>query len=357
MPELSYPLAFVPYLPTANDVLEYMIEKKVLSTDLNVEHIEMVLNVLVWDGEIERIWARRYEEDGKHTEFQIDVASPVANGKSKKRKKAESASNGRKKKRRRGGTADSDDIDADSGNDDSDASTDSEVLRNQMSEDEDYSLPPALSGKGMNNGGYSDGDDDEDDEEAQLRKRHKRPGPAGNEWYWVYRTCLTSIGTTTSIKKEDGTSTTTTTYPQIYETGLSQTPCGICPVSDFCYNRGQPQVIPLPGEKDLLKASEGTTGWEDWRNSVTTSSKVKAVATESATDGKRIKGKEGLKELALLKMKVPAGSGEMEDADGNWKGGGKVGGQVIAPVNPANCTCDAHRSPVTQGYRSRLVWC
>lgn len=273
-----------------------------MSVELNVEHIEAVLEVLVYDGEIERIWARRYEEDGRQTDFTMEdldtSTSGATNGTKRKRDKGGQSS---KKKRRR---ADSADIDRDSADDDiqdehdSDVSTDSEILRNQMSEDEDYELPPPLKNRNAKRNNETD------------VSQHKRPGPAGNDWYWVYRTCLTAVpppATSASIGE------TPKTTPQIYELGLTQTPCGICPVSEFCYNRGQPKVLPLPGERDLLDVNSG-----------------------EGNSSKAGKGKAAY-EASLLKMKVPAGGGEMEDADGAWKGGGKVGGKVIAPVNPSNC--------------------
>jgi len=291
--DLMYPMAHVPYLPTAQDVLDYMVKMNIMSVELNVEHIEAVLEVLVYDGEIERIWARRYPEDGQQADFKL---TDLATTSTKKRKRDGGTS--KKKKRRR---ADSADIDRDSAeeddNDDSDASTDSDVLRNQMSEDEEYQLPPRLRSRESS----SRGD----------KPEHKRPGPAGNDWYWVYRTCLTADppGTAPDGPRKN---------PQIYELGFTQTPCGICPVSEFCYNRGQPKVLPLPGERDLLGLDGG---WEAPKGS-TAKGKGKAAA-----------------EAELLKMKVPSGGGVMEDADGVWKGGGRVGGKVVAPVNPANCRC------------------
>jgi DNA-directed RNA polymerase III subunit RPC6 len=325
--DMLYPLAFSPYLPTAHDVLAYLNSNNVLQVDLNVEHIEALLDVLVYDNDIEKVWMKRYDADGH------DVNAPPAkdqvNGvdSSKKRKRAgDSGVLQKKKKRRRSLSAASDNIDAESDgggpevkeeeDDDEDDgnSTDDETLKNQMEPDQDYTLPPPLAnGKGKS----KDGD-----------KPHKRPGPAGNDYYWVYRTNLAAVPTSTTTNDEGER---VEVFNYVYDTGLYQTPCGICPVSDLCYNRGQPKVLPLPGEKDILdlggSAGAGYNAQSaDWRSQV----KVKGKFTK-AKDRDEAKLKE------LLKMKVPAGSGEQENADGSWQGGGKVGGKVVAPVSPATC--------------------
>ncbi|KAI8972446.1 RNA polymerase Rpc34 subunit-domain-containing protein [Trametes punicea] len=50
-----YPISAAPAYPTAQQVLTFLSKSRITETQLNVEHVEMLLNVLVLDGEIERV--------------------------------------------------------------------------------------------------------------------------------------------------------------------------------------------------------------------------------------------------------------------------------------------------------------
>lgn len=320
-PELLWPQAHIPYLPTADDILRYLTEKDVLrGVELDIEHIEAILNVLVWDGEIERLWARRYQEDDESNFDGGDGDDTYVNGAGRKRR-TKSDSNGRASKRRRQ-RSDSEAIDEDSQEEESDYgrnsrtrrakqeseddSADEAARREEQSADEDW-LPPPLATRQNGSG--------------SMNTKHRRPGPEGSDRYWVYRTCLTAIPTGQS---KDAEGKTVQTFPSLYEVGYTQTPCGICPVAEFCRNRGQPKVLPLPGEKDLLSKQPSVES---------------GTPVVSLNDLSALKAKKAVRRRYddLLKMKVPAGGGSFEDADGMWKGSTKVGGTVVAPVNPAGC--------------------
>lgn len=315
-PELLWPQAHVPYLPTANDILQYLIEKDVLQgVELDIEHIEAILNVLVWDGEIERLWARRYDEDDEVSYDLYDEGSYTGE---LARKRKPSHANGDRPTKRRRQRSDSEAIDEDSQDETSDSgkrrrpkresdeeSDEAERLAEQ-SADEDWLPPPLGSGQSGHN---------------VVNHQHRRPGPAGTDRYWVYRTCLTAIS---NGKTKDDEGKTVYTYPNVYDVGYTQTPCGVCPVAEFCRNRGQPKVLPLPGEKDLLSKPASVAGGAP----VTTINDL-AASKAKRTARRRYEN--------LLKMKVPSGGGTLEDADGMWKGTTKVGGTVVAPVNPAGC--------------------
>ena len=317
-----WPRSYIPYLPTANDVLEYLVVNDILrDVELDVEHIEVILNVCVYDGDLERLWCTRYPEDGRQWVPEVPKTE-AANG--KKRKKPKTGAKAKKRARR-----DSADIDRDSDDDDEEEEeddSDEEEDEGAKSEpDDDYRLPDPLSnGNHRYDMSYMEVDGE--------GKPHKRPGPSGNQPYWVYRTILTGIPTGSVKTAGDEIEHL---YPDTFELGLTQTPCGICPVSQFCHNRGAPKVLPLPGEKDL--DDSGSTGWEEWKTSSSVTARAKNVGTKhSSKRDDRIQ--------ALLKMKAPSGGGELEDADGKWKGGGKVGGKVIAPVNPTNCKLRSART-------------
>lgn len=312
-PELLWPQAHIPYLPTADDILRYLTEKDVLrGVELDIEHIEAILNVLVWDGEIERLWARRYHEDDQDV-LEYNESSYI-NDAGRKRKKGSAGGPAKKRRRQR---SDSDAIDEDSQEEDdygagrrakeeSDDDADEAARREEQSADEDW-LPPPLASRQNGN--------------STVNTRHRRPGPEGNDRYWVYRTCLTAIP---SGQNKDADGRSVPIYPSVYEIGFTQIPCGVCPVAEFCRNRGQPKVLPLPGEKDMLSKQPSVES---------------GTTVVSLNDLSSVKAKKAVRRRYddLLKMKIPSGGGTLEDADGMWKGSTKVGGTVVAPVNPAGC--------------------
>lgn len=271
----------------------------------------------MWDGEIERLWTRRYDEDDEVVNSDQD--DDIYGNRAGRKRKTMKGAGGRATKRRRQ-RSDSGAIDEDSQEDDSDSGSkrrrakresdedsDDAARLEEQSADEDY-LPPPLASR---QNGHS-----------AVNTRHRRPGPAGSDRYWVYRTCLTAVSNGT---KKDAEGKTMQTFPNLYDVGFSQTPCGVCPVSEFCRNRGQPKMLPLPGEKDLLSKQPSAGG------SGTPIVSINELYTSKAKPAARRRYEN------LLKMKVPSGGGTLEDADGSWKGTIKVGGTVVAPVNPAGC--------------------
>ncbi|KAI0767237.1 RNA polymerase Rpc34 subunit-domain-containing protein [Fomes fomentarius] len=53
--QLLYPISAAPQYPTAQQILTFLSKSRITETQLTVEHVEMLLNVLVLDGEIERV--------------------------------------------------------------------------------------------------------------------------------------------------------------------------------------------------------------------------------------------------------------------------------------------------------------
>lgn len=50
-----YPLSSSPPYPTAQQIQSFLSKSKITETSLNAEHVEMLLNVLILDGEIEKV--------------------------------------------------------------------------------------------------------------------------------------------------------------------------------------------------------------------------------------------------------------------------------------------------------------
>ncbi|KZT01349.1 uncharacterized protein LAESUDRAFT_815967 [Laetiporus sulphureus 93-53] len=90
-----YPISAAPPYPTAQQILTFLSKSRITETQLNVEHVEMLLNVLVLDGEIEEIpafGAAMWGLNAHEVESESDEERE-----SKKRK--EKASSSRKRKR------------------------------------------------------------------------------------------------------------------------------------------------------------------------------------------------------------------------------------------------------------------
>lgn len=51
-----YGLSNSPEYPTAQNIRNSLRRARLTETDLSVEHVEMLLNVLILDGEIEKVW-------------------------------------------------------------------------------------------------------------------------------------------------------------------------------------------------------------------------------------------------------------------------------------------------------------
>nr|VWP00844.1 Peroxisomal biogenesis factor [Ganoderma boninense] len=103
-----YPISAAPSYPTTQQVQTFLSKSRITETQLSAEHVEMLLNVLVLDGEIERVPAfgaaieredgRRAREKGKEKDRKRkrkerdDADSPQRNHKRKKRSKSWSIS-------------------------------------------------------------------------------------------------------------------------------------------------------------------------------------------------------------------------------------------------------------------------
>ncbi|KAI0718540.1 RNA polymerase III subunit Rpc34 [Cerioporus squamosus] len=68
-----YPISASPQYPTAQQILAFLIQSRITETQLTVEHVESLLNVLVVDGEVERVpafgagtWDLSGESDAEH---------------------------------------------------------------------------------------------------------------------------------------------------------------------------------------------------------------------------------------------------------------------------------------------------
>ncbi|KAI0057324.1 hypothetical protein BV25DRAFT_1995044 [Artomyces pyxidatus] len=272
-----YPISGAPSYPNAQQILNFLSKSKITETQFTEEHVEMLLNVLVLDGDVERLpafgaalWeASAGDEEGSGSESEDEDAR-----KSKKRKHARDtsvSSKSRKRKKDRGSDVDmsgseSDDEDdrrrrkgkkaydkgkgkkrkrGDSGSE-QDSDSDREVRKRKKkrkvedsddSDGEDDRSKPKLRSRSLSSkrrAASSDSDSDSASSstvsdskrsrsrsKAKDRKRSSSPGVATLDdsftgGAYVYR----------AVKQER------------VALGWSQAPCGKCPVFDFCKDGG-----------------------------------------------------------------------------------------------------------------------
>ncbi|GJE98809.1 RNA polymerase Rpc34 subunit-domain-containing protein [Phanerochaete sordida] len=112
---LLYPISAAPSYPTAAQVQVFLNKSRITETQLTVEHVETLLNVLVLDGDVEKVpalgatlWESALDENDQGS------SSEEEKPKSKKRKR-EAESSKRKKKRRKTHSSDESDLDSDDG--------------------------------------------------------------------------------------------------------------------------------------------------------------------------------------------------------------------------------------------------
>jgi DNA-directed RNA polymerase III subunit RPC6 len=217
--------------------------------------METLLDILVYDGFCEKIDVMKPNIDGiVDSEEEEDDEEPEPRRVGSKRK---SASSKNAAKRRRVMDPDLDDSDEDEGGE----------------EEEDFELPPPLDGgKGAAAPSKTKG--------SKLDRLRKRP-----RTYVVYR-CIPNYKRSVGLRL-----------------GLTDAPCGICPVSQLCENRGKPKVLDSPAPVTVVSSVGKEKRQREW-----------------------------------IQMKAPGGDDMGHAGDGRWRGGGtKNDAEVPGPINPSSC--------------------
>ncbi|KAF9563689.1 hypothetical protein CPC08DRAFT_686206 [Agrocybe pediades] len=253
-----YPISNSPQYPTADHIRHSLKKARLTETELSVEHVEMLLNVLILDGKIEKIpafgsslWNADAISDG-------EVSEVEKSSKKKKRKKRDDSDDEEdsRAKRKKKKHVNSSDDDSDSSDDDSrkkkkskkrrardrsDSDSDSEVDRKRKkrkkkkytssesdssSEDERERSRKKSKKKKKKNSSESESDTDSEDEKrrrrkAKLNRRSESPTVGFDEFD------TSSAG---SVYRAIRVATSTN--------GLTEAPCGTCPSFEFCKEGG-----------------------------------------------------------------------------------------------------------------------
>ncbi|GJN90969.1 hypothetical protein Rhopal_003983-T1 [Rhodotorula paludigena] len=182
-----YPVSATPHLPTAQSVLQYISRIEAITVELLPEHIEALLDLMIYDGSVEKVLvnrdgtaaaaaaanngksAKRGDDSDDDEDDDAAVSSSKKNGKSKGKGKATTKSSSSKSKRKKSAAASSDSSDSDE-----DARSSSRRKKGKR----------AANGKAPRKRAKREDDDDEDessessddfdsDEEAPNRRRKK----------------------------------------------------------------------------------------------------------------------------------------------------------------------------------------
>lgn len=98
-----YAISAAPAYPNAQQVQAFLSKSKITETELTVEHVEMLLNVLVLDGEVERIpafGAALWETSGLKDDKENSDSEDDSRGSKHPKKKRKTTESSRKRKRR-----------------------------------------------------------------------------------------------------------------------------------------------------------------------------------------------------------------------------------------------------------------
>ncbi|KAJ7283867.1 RNA polymerase Rpc34 subunit-domain-containing protein [Mycena rebaudengoi] len=249
-----FPISNAPRYPTAAQVHNTLRQARLTETELSVEHVEMLLNVLVLDGEIETLpsfgaslWDANAVDDGGSG----DEDEQQSKKKKKKRRRSssdeedETDAKAKRKKRR---------ADTDSDDDDESASRKKAKLKRKKVEDSDESSsePDSPKKKKKKKKKTVESTEEESDEEGTSRKKKKKKkvkqessteasdSEAENNRSRRKKSSKRSPSPFDSYAFLDGAGAVV--YRAINQektsVGWSQAPCSKCPSFEFCKEGG-----------------------------------------------------------------------------------------------------------------------
>ncbi|KAI0705529.1 RNA polymerase Rpc34 subunit-domain-containing protein [Earliella scabrosa] len=279
-----YPISAAPSYPTAQQILTFLSRSRITETQLTVDHVEQLLNVLVLDGDIERVpafgaamWdtsenaARASDDSGSDDERRSkekkrkrrdrDEDTPKRDRKRSKRSRSSSGSDSdsdsddererrRKRKKSKSRAASSDESD-----DDRERRRRKKKRSGDGSGDEDVEMSDAeTKGKGKSRSKsrhrskgkrkrYASSDDDSSNSDSDSDSDHSRSRSKSKSSTRSKRKRSSSpMDVTASFLQEEYGAYVYRAVRQERMAGggggLAQTPCVRCPTFDFCKDGG-----------------------------------------------------------------------------------------------------------------------
>ncbi|GAA5856871.1 hypothetical protein JCM9279_007025 [Rhodotorula babjevae] len=350
-----YPATATPYLPTVSDVLRNINELEVISVQLKQEHVEALLDLMVYDGQVEKILVNRDATTFGTSTSNVTSSSRKADGKGKGKARASSKS----AKRRKGSSGESSSESDDGARRGSSKKTKrsangkarrkraklaSDVDESSESESEDFDSDDAAPSRRRKKGGAAS-DDDDDGGKKSSKRRKKRgsrrvkrsssdPDASSSESEdggrgGSGRKGGAALGNGDDDDDDEAAAASQTGTQYVYRLirsyaptiGWTDMPCGKCPVEEFCAEPPRQRAVAY---RRPPAVAANPTNPAAVRPSVATS--VGAPKIRIELDG-------GIQGVGMLGG-AGAAIGVSEAKWGEMKGAVGAG---IAPVNPRDC--------------------
>jgi len=243
-----YPISKSPKYPSAEQVRNALKKARLTETDLTVEHVETLLNVLVLDGEIEKLpsFGTSLWDAGA-----LDDDDSADEKRSKKKRKhhhssdsEDNVANKRKNKKSR--------MQADSDSNDDTFSSKKKAKRKKGADTDDSDAAPSRSEKRKSKKKRFEGSDEEDssDDELTYKRKSKQKKKSRDQVADSDSDSDSDDGrrrSKTQLKRspspefsfsEPGGSVYRAVREERVFLGWSQAPCSVCPSFEFCKSGG-----------------------------------------------------------------------------------------------------------------------
>ncbi|BGP40600.1 34-kDa subunit of RNA polymerase III (C) [Rhodotorula kratochvilovae] len=351
-----FPVSATPHLPTVHDVLSNISKLEVISVQLKPEHVEALLDLMVYDGLVEKVFVNR-DGNGLGAPSGGGGDSKKANGKGKGKAKASSSTKSGASKRKKGAAASSDsESESDSGGargkkGGGKRGANGKARRKRAklasgaeessssSESEDFDSDEEAPSRRRKKGGAAAASDDSDEEDGgkkSSRRRKKRGkkrvkrsssdsddsssdsdgggGKAGSD----ASPARNKKGDVDADDDEDHAAPTGSQYvyrmirPYAPVIGWTDMPCGKCPVEEFCSEPPRQRAVAYRRPPAATPRANGAVG----------GAPKLGIELEGGIQGVGMLGGAG------------AAIGVSEAKWGEMKG---AVGKGIAPINPVDC--------------------
>ncbi|GBE83537.1 hypothetical protein SCP_0505910 [Sparassis crispa] len=261
-----FPISAAPSYPTAQQILAFLSKSRITETQLDVEHIEMLLNVLVLDGEVEKVpafgavmWEANVAEEREDESDDDGTRSSKKRKredtdsrkrKRSKRSKSDSESNSNsdserernksKKRRQKRRESDSDDGEFDRKGKKKKRKTDeSDEEDGGSSSSEDEKHRRKKKGKKRKESSDRESGDSSDASPESEKRRSRKSSRSKSKSRKHSSSPAPDLSSTSMVMEEDyGAYVYRAIKQEKVGFGLSQAPCVRCPTFDFCKNTG-----------------------------------------------------------------------------------------------------------------------
>ncbi|KAI5894130.1 uncharacterized protein SCHCODRAFT_02667187 [Schizophyllum commune H4-8] len=260
-----FPIGYQPEYPTAQKIRSALQRAHLTDTDLSEEHVESLLNVLILDGEIERIPVGISVPRHDDTESSDEE---VERSHKKKRKRRSDSQERPSKKRRRKAVFTSDEEDSEDSKDerrkkrkrsksksksrehDSDSEDEDETSSQKKlkqngkkrqlseSEDSDSEIERAVSSKKKKKRRSRNSDSEDEDEDSEDEERRRKEKEKQKRKRKLERSPSPDLLLGVDLGESEGVYAYRAVRQEQLSLGWSQAPCSICPSFQFCKEGG-----------------------------------------------------------------------------------------------------------------------